>query len=85
MIVPWTRKFRTDYERDGSRFYIRVMLGVFLFYVARRWEFLPGMHQRYSQIAFGWIPLELEEGAVMPVWTPLHRIYPEVQIRWGHN
>jgi hypothetical protein len=85
MVVPWRHKFRWQFERDGNRFYLRILCGVLVFYVARRWEWLPTVNQRHSQVTIGWIPLRVKEGGLLRVWSPYQRIYSAVQVIWGHN
>lgn len=85
MAVPWRHKFQCQFERDGGRFYFRILFGVFVFYVARRWKWWPAVNQRHSQVAIGWIPLKVEEGGLLRVWSPYQRIYSAVQVTWGHN
>ena len=78
--IPWKAKFRLQWERDGRRFYFRALCGVFMFYISRQWEWLPGIHQQHSEIGFGWIPWKIENGGLIPTWTPYRRIYPEIQV-----
>ena len=83
--IPWRNKFRLEFKRDRKRFYFRALLGVFVFYVARQWEYLPWLRRRHSQVAIGWIPLKIEDGGLLQVWSPYNRVYPQVQTIWRHN
>lgn len=70
MAVPWRKRFRITFDNDGWRFSFRLVAGVFIFYVSRKWESWETESTLISEIAIGWIPWNVEEGQTVPAWKP---------------
>lgn len=80
MIVPFRHKFQWHFERDGKRFYLRVLIGLFMISITRQWEYPAMEFVRASSIVLGWIPLRIEDGGLIsPVWCPWRIMYYQEQ------
>ena len=78
--VPLKKRFGFKFRRDGERFFMRVCCGVFLVVVSRRWDAPDYLYRRESKFTIGWIPWKVEEGSIVPTWTPYKRTSDKVQM-----
>ena len=70
MKVPWWRRFLLRLTLDYSGFNFEVRIGFPVLRIAI-WNHNPVWQGRESLIGFGWVPLELDQGTMIPMWTPI--------------
>jgi hypothetical protein len=81
MKIPWRARFGIRFKREGKGFYVRILMGfpmIYLAWNAKNWDAMYA-DETYKEIAIGWIPLNAAAGCTIPAWKPYSQSRPVLQ------